>query len=413
MNLQPNSLSPQPLAFAPSQGYLGGGSPMMPPQLPQLPQGLGWNTSGGKFKVDKAKSAPTSGGIGVDPQALAGMGMLAVPPFGGFRRRGGPVLPGVGYVVGEGGAELFVPQMPGMVLPNETLTDRAPAAGSRMGGPLSDRGPAGVQSGPLSSREATPTGRGMTAARRMKIAERRLVSQGDVMGAARMAGTRQWAEMVAGRNAMPKPPPMMMPMAMPNAGRTAPMLPTGTDEDGFQLPLTPQGVSARAPLPPPVDLNPQPGMGEPVPMMSSPLGLMPPPQPNVPAGFFQGQQAAGMPAPAPGLYTEAPPLLSSAPIPGTDQVMPLVMGEPKGGPVARAQPKAAPDWTPPKMYDETIPEVRDAQGNVKSPARTRQYYFVQDPKTGRPMKEYALDANGDGVPDNQQPGWMNWLQGQQ
>ncbi len=37
--------------------------------------------------------------------------------FGGFRAAGGPVEPGAAYVVGERGAELFVPEMPGWILP--------------------------------------------------------------------------------------------------------------------------------------------------------------------------------------------------------------------------------------------------------------------------------------------------------
>lgn len=47
--------------------------------------------------------------------------MPAPLPFGGFRQQGGPVMPGQAYIVGEAGPELIVPQMPGMVLPNQTL----------------------------------------------------------------------------------------------------------------------------------------------------------------------------------------------------------------------------------------------------------------------------------------------------
>jgi hypothetical protein len=69
-------------------------------------------------------------------------------PFGGFRAEGGPVMPGQAYMVGERGPEMIVPQMPGMVLPNQSLTGRASAQDGA------------VRSGPLSTRGATPVGSG-------------------------------------------------------------------------------------------------------------------------------------------------------------------------------------------------------------------------------------------------------------
>lgn len=39
-------------------------------------------------------------------------------PFGGFRANGGPVRPGMAYVVGERGPELMVPSVPGTIVPN-------------------------------------------------------------------------------------------------------------------------------------------------------------------------------------------------------------------------------------------------------------------------------------------------------
>ena len=173
----------------------------------------------------------------------------------------------------------------------------------------------------------------------------------------------------------------------------------------------PRAPAEMAPPEPPIQEQANPFALDPLGNPMNPQAFM------VPSGFGAMNEfnaSRGLPMPPPGLYgPEAAPLVSSMPIPGTDQMQPMVMGQPKGTPVAKTAPaKAAEPWEAPKMYDETIPEVRDAQGNVKSPARTRQYYFVPDPKTGKPMKEYALDANGDGVPDNQQPGWMNWLQGQ-
>lgn len=42
--------------------------------------------------------------------------------FGGFRAAGGAVEPGAAYVVGERGKELFVPEMPGRIVPNERVS---------------------------------------------------------------------------------------------------------------------------------------------------------------------------------------------------------------------------------------------------------------------------------------------------
>ena len=46
-----------------------------------------------------------------------GLGRL-IGGFGGFRAGGGPVAPGQSYVVGENGRELFVPNVPGTIVPN-------------------------------------------------------------------------------------------------------------------------------------------------------------------------------------------------------------------------------------------------------------------------------------------------------
>ena len=46
-----------------------------------------------------------------------GMGTL----FGGFRAEGGSVFPNQRYIVGEKGAEVFVPRQSGTILSNEAL----------------------------------------------------------------------------------------------------------------------------------------------------------------------------------------------------------------------------------------------------------------------------------------------------
>jgi len=43
-------------------------------------------------------------------------------PFGGFRAASGAVEPGAAYVVGERGKELFIPQQPGRIVPNEKVS---------------------------------------------------------------------------------------------------------------------------------------------------------------------------------------------------------------------------------------------------------------------------------------------------
>jgi len=53
-------------------------------------------------------------------------GPSPLPSFGGFRADGGPVAPGQAYVVGERGPEVVVPQMPGMVVPNQSAIRQSP-----------------------------------------------------------------------------------------------------------------------------------------------------------------------------------------------------------------------------------------------------------------------------------------------
>jgi hypothetical protein len=170
-------------------------------------------------------------------------------PFGGFRAEGGPVMPGQAYMVGERGPEMIVPQMPGMVLPNQSLTGRASASDGA------------VRSGPLSTRGATPvgSGRGMTPERRLEIAARR----GDQRANLALFNAEQWGR--GGRGpARALPPPMPMgraPQAMtrpmpdfpPRSPAQQPQAPEPMAAPQFDLsnmlpPMAPGG--AMAPLPP-------------------------------------------------------------------------------------------------------------------------------------------------------------------
>ncbi len=58
------------------------------------------------------------GGGGGGSAAGAGFGALAGLAFGGRREHGGPVAPGMAYLVGEKRPELFVPSVPGTIVPN-------------------------------------------------------------------------------------------------------------------------------------------------------------------------------------------------------------------------------------------------------------------------------------------------------
>jgi len=365
----------------------------------------------------------------------AGMGV----PFGGYRRRGGPVSPGVAYIGGEDGPELFVPRVPGYIVPNDSLSMRAPKAASRAGGALSDRGPAGVQSGPLSLRGPVPMGGGMTPQRRMKIAERRLASQGDVVGAARMATSRLWAENLSGGGAPPRlmpggpqpaAPVLMQPMPPP--------MPTGTDEDGFQLPLTPQGASARAPLPMPL---PEPEL-QPPPMGSggNPLGLIPAGAPNVPAGFgamtqrqaFDPNSFPGVPLPPPGLYQEAPgykvteaggmnilegpdgkfrgftkadapPMPGWMNQPGTNLLMPTVGGQPNPAlPIFQATPRdpLPPGAAGPQRPGAIITPVKKSSDQempkFERDTDSGKMFYIQPNERGGFTRKW-VDEDGDGV----------------
>lgn len=72
------------------------------------------------------------GGAPFDPAA-------SLPPFGGFRAEGGPVMPGQAYVVGERGPELIVPQQPATVVPDLQLSPGAQAYLQRQQAPKIDR----------------------------------------------------------------------------------------------------------------------------------------------------------------------------------------------------------------------------------------------------------------------------------
>src|SRR5690606_31604503 len=50
------------------------------------------------------------------------MATISGSNFGGARASGGPVDPSHNYLVGERGPEMFVPSVPGTIVPNDALT---------------------------------------------------------------------------------------------------------------------------------------------------------------------------------------------------------------------------------------------------------------------------------------------------
>ncbi len=110
----------------------GGGMLPLAPIMPAGPGTKPW--SGESSKLMSGDFMPF-GGLGMQPQSAGGdppaprpqrpvsrgsgqPQMMGGMPFGGFRAKGGPVRPGTAYVVGEEGQELFVPQVPGQIVPN-------------------------------------------------------------------------------------------------------------------------------------------------------------------------------------------------------------------------------------------------------------------------------------------------------
>jgi hypothetical protein len=60
---------------------------------------------------------PLAGIFGTKSTVTGGTGGILGSIFGGFRAEGGPVAPGRAYVVGEKRPEVFVPRVPGSILP--------------------------------------------------------------------------------------------------------------------------------------------------------------------------------------------------------------------------------------------------------------------------------------------------------
>lgn len=232
-----------------------------------------------------------------------------------------------------------------------------------------------------------PVGRSMADAGRMQdIAMRRMRSRGDVEGAAKLAQSQAWLDArFLGRNPAAVMPAMPAAAAAPAAAPMMPAMPTGGklvpgrsagsmvwqpasggNEEGRMT--NGQTAAPAMPMPQP-DAMPMPApMPQPMPVPlaemqgTNPLTGMPinDRPPMLPAGTL-AQNAMGFPglaAPPPGMYGEAAPLVSSLPIPGTNQVMPMIQGQPKGAPIERTKTAEAP------KIPEGIQYEKDAMGKI-------------------------------------------------
>lgn len=86
-----------------------------------------------RLQIRKSIIGPLADMLGLAvPSTGAPTDLLLGTPYGGARANGGPVIPGNAYLVGERGRELFVPDVPGHIVPNDRLPMAANDRGSVM-----------------------------------------------------------------------------------------------------------------------------------------------------------------------------------------------------------------------------------------------------------------------------------------
>ncbi|USA39619.1 phage tail length tape measure family protein [Pelagerythrobacter marinus] len=89
-----------------------------------------------RLQIRKSIIGPLADMLGLAvPSSGAPVDLLSGTPYGGARANGGPVVPGNAYLVGERGREMFVPDVPGHIVPN----DRLPMAANDRGGVMEIR----------------------------------------------------------------------------------------------------------------------------------------------------------------------------------------------------------------------------------------------------------------------------------
>lgn len=187
-----------------------------------------------------------------------------------------------------------------------------------------------------------PVGRSMSDPARMQdVAMRRLRSQGDFQGAARLAQSQAWLDarfggrqppvLPAGAMPVPQPPPAADANAMPAGGRLVPGRSAGSLVWQTDAPPMPE-VPATPPASEAVPALPAPAAPPAVPMLEgiNPLtGLPFNDQPSMlPIGTISAGMRGfpGMAPPPPGLHQEpAPPTMLA--LPGTDYGVPVIGGQ--------------------------------------------------------------------------------------
>jgi hypothetical protein len=343
-------------------------------------------------------------------------GPSPLPSFGGFRAEGGPVAPGQAYVVGERGPEVIVPQMPGMVMPNQSAIRQSPMN-------------RGYGSG-LAGRAATASGRSMYDLNRIAQQQYRQTKNPQMlmsMDYRNLMRERMQAPSIPNPQAAPMPAPQMpggrlvpgrsagsmvwQPDAAPEMRDvTPPAMPEPMQRNAPPqlMPPEPQSNAPSFTLPmlPPA-LTPQGGLDITQPLPASTLGggagTPPPPafETQTIGGFDvlkqntpEGMKYLGMKsAPPQILSTNALRMLNEHNQKNPDkQLMHTGQFEPNGQPIL----------APAKMDKGSAPRVtytKDTLGNITGGVEQR-----FNPQTGN-WEHHSIkiiDVNGDGIPDNQQ-----------
>lgn len=388
-------------APAVAQGY-GGQAPQTKPQATSFNSSIDWGPTGQpapwQAPPPAAQPAPdmvNMFGPAPRPSAAQGYGGQAPPPglgqpaplpFGGFRARGGPVMPGQAYMVGERGPELIVPQQPGMVVPNGALPMESRIAQSPMnrgyGGGLADLGP-------------VPVGRGMTPGRRMEMFARRAWTRGDE-GAA-MGITGQLAQMDQRQQ--------MQQQGMDFAAKQ--------NETNFQQGLMMQGMQQGAQFQRD-EMQRQQQLDD---WQRNQAAAAERDQANFQQGltmFGLNQGAQAMEAERQRQQQEQDrlrvPNISVMPVPNTDYVMPTADGRVMGTlPVSKPDAPLPPGMAPmqatrggvqygmPQPGKPVVPQVKE----FKTAAGVSEYREY-DAKSGGWRKVKFIDENNDGVDDRTQ-----------
>jgi hypothetical protein len=411
--------APKPAAMQPFRP-LAGMDYNAPQQPQQAPPALEMGSLFG------ATPLPTLGEQSFKQQPASPFGAEPLPSFGGFRARGGPVMPGQAYVVGERGMEMFVPQQPGVIVPNQAMRSPMAATDSPMnrnyGGGLADRAATPVgRSGYDLNRIAQPTFRQtrdpnmmMSMDYRNLMRERMQAPQGmpapqampmpaPQMPSGRLVPGRSMGSQVWQPDA-PMQPDMPAP-SMPDqrAGMPAlPSMPQGSAPPNFNAP------AFQMPMLPPA-LTPQGGLDITQPLPASTLGggagvPLPPAFETQTIGGFdvlkqntpEGMKYLGMKsAPPQILSTNALRMLNEHNQKNPDK--PLMH-------TGQFEPNGQPILAPAKMDKGSAPRVtytKDTLGNITGGVEQR-----FNPQTGN-WEHHSIkiiDANGDGIPDNQQGG---------